>query len=161
MRMLPVTKSAVPLTDVHHTNLLMLAQVKESRVGSVVSFKRNGSQITSGYHIAWDAYCFAEILKKPNTLKMCSHKWDKDYSSLLSTFNLRPSQLVARFQNYVFSIKSLTTSSTSFQYFHLQTSAKLCFLSFSSSHLYNSFFSFICLTKLICLFCSLSVEFTS
>ena len=39
MRMLPVTKSAVPLTDVHHTNLLMLAQVKESRVGSVVSFK--------------------------------------------------------------------------------------------------------------------------
>ena len=27
--------------------------------------------------------------RKPNTaLKMCSHKWDNDYSSLLSTFNL-------------------------------------------------------------------------
>ena len=32
----------------------------------------------------------AEILKKTQhfALKMCSHKWDKDYSSLLSTFNL-------------------------------------------------------------------------
>ena len=32
----------------------------------------------------------AEILEKTQlfALKMCSHKWDKDYSSLLSTFNL-------------------------------------------------------------------------
>ena len=42
---------------------------------------------------------------------MCSHKWDSDYSSLLSIFNLLHLSIFALFLNYVFSIKSLTTYS--------------------------------------------------
>ena len=41
----------------------------------------------------WDpstSFTNSEILEKTQhfALKMCSHKWDNDYSSLLSTFNL-------------------------------------------------------------------------
>ena len=114
----------------------------------------------------WDPFISstnAEILKKTQHFaqKICSQKWDTDFSSLSQLLTFWPSKIIALFPNYVFSIKSLTTSSTSFQYFHLQTSAKLCFSPFWSSHLYHSFFSLICFTKLIYPFCSLSLEFTS
>ena len=55
----------------------------------------------------------AEILDKTQyfVLKICFHKWDNDYSSLLLAFNLPTISTATLFTNYVFSIKSLTTSS--------------------------------------------------
>ena len=53
-----------------------------------------------------------KFLRKPNTaLKMCSHNGTMITHLFSQLLTFRPSQLIALFSNYVFSIKSLTISS--------------------------------------------------
>ena len=107
----------------------------------------------------------AEILEKTQhfVLKMCFHKWDNDYSSLLLAFNLPTISTATLFPNYVFSIKSLTTSSIFLLIFSF-TSLWLVMLLVTlilSPFYHHPLFLLICFTKLICPFCFVSVELTT
>ena len=94
-------------------------------------------------------------------LKICSHKWDNDYSSLLSTFNLLTLSTCCSISKLcvLYKISNLPYfPSDIFIHKPLPSYASRYFdpLTFTIP-----FFSLICFIKLICPFCSLSVKFTS